>query len=103
MYISGNVLVPTVYISIGYKRPTSRDLQRYVIPEYAHRWKDLGALLDLDQSELDIVFKDTPTDSKTCCREMLSIWLQKNTDASWDKLLLAIDKLPSQQGIYIYV
>lgn len=77
-------------------------MQRYVIPEYAHRWKDLGELLDLDQSELDIVLKDTPSDSKTCCRNMLSKWLQKNSDASWDKLFLAIDKIPSHQGT-VYV
>ena len=75
-----------------------RDLQRYAIPEYAHRWKCLGAQLHLDQSELNVIFSETPTDSKVCCRKMLHKWLEKDTDASWDKLFLAIDKLASYQG-----
>ena len=75
-----------------------RDLQRYVIPEYVHRWKCLGTELHLDQSELNVIYSETPTDLNVCCRKMLHKWLEKETDASWDKLFLAIDKLPSHQG-----
>lgn len=64
-----------------------------MVPEYAHKWRYLGALLHFDQAELDIIFTDFRNDSEECCRNLLSRWLQKNRDASWDQLLSAIDDL----------
>ena len=78
---------------IEFKRPTLRDVYRYVIPQYAHRWRYLGALLHFEQPELDIIFSDFRNDSKECCRSLLSRWLEKNHDASWNQLFSAIDNL----------
>ena len=33
-------------------------------------------------------------DAEECSRSLLSRWLEKNPDASWDQLFSAIDDLP---------
>ena len=80
-------------ISIEYKRPTLRDVYKYVVPKYAHEWRFLGGLLHFDQAELDIIFTDFRNDSKECCRRLLSIWLDKSAHASWNQLISAIDEI----------
>ena len=80
-------------ISIEYKRPTLRDVYKYVVPKYAHKWRFLGGLLYFDQAELDIIFSDFCNDAKECCGRLLSIWLDKNAHASWNQLISAIDEI----------
>ena len=86
----------TVFLwkSVGYKRPELSDLYKHVVRKYAHKWRYLGAFLHFKQAELDIIFSNFRNDSMECCRTLLSKWLQKNTDASWDQLFSAIDDLP---------
>ena len=79
---------------IGWKRPALRDVYKYVVPEYAHNWRYLGASLHFDHAEMEIIFSDFRNDSKECCRYLLSRWLEKNPGAIWDWLLSAIDDLP---------
>ena len=93
---SGN-LVCSYYVRllpIGCKRPTLRDVYKYVVPEYAHNWRYLGALLHFTHAEMEIIFSDFRNDSQECCRNLLSRWLEKNPDASWNQLFLAFDNLP---------
>ena len=83
-------------------------MYRYVVPEYAHEWKYLGILLKFEKAELDIIFSDYRNDSKECCRNLLSQWLEKHHDASWDQLFLAINDISSlsglaSQGIQMYI
>ena len=79
------------YVFIEHRRPTLRDLYKYVVPKCAHKWRYLGALLNFDQAQLDIIFSNFRNDSEECCRSLLSRWLEKTTDASWNQLFLAID------------
>ena len=81
-------------LSIGYKRPALRDVYKYVVPKYAHNWRYLGASLNFDHAEMEIIFSDFRNDSKECCRHLLTNWLEKNPDASWDQLFSVIDDLP---------
>ena len=83
-------------LSTGCKRPTLRDVYKYVVPEYAHNWRYLGAQLDFKHTEMEIIFSDFRNDSQECCRNLLSRWLEKNPDASWDQLFLAIDNIPQR-------
>ena len=80
-----------MFILIEHKRPTLRDLYKYVVPKCAHKWRYLGALLNFDQARLDIIFSNFRNDSEECCRSLLSRWLEKTTDASWSQLFSAID------------
>ena len=81
-------------ISLELKRPELRHVYKYVVPEYAHRWRYLGALLDFKQTELDIIFSNFRNDTEECCRSLLSRWLEKSKIATWDHLFRAIDDLP---------
>ena len=81
-----------------YKRPNLRDVYRYVVPKYAHKWRYLGAQLHFEQAELDIIFSNFRNDSEECCRNLLSRWLEKNADASWAHLFSAIDSVPYLTG-----
>ena len=81
-----------------YKRPKHRDVYRYVVPKYAHKWIYLGTQLHFEQAELDIIFSNFPNDSERRCRDLLSRWLQKNADATWADLFSAIDSIPSLTG-----
>ena len=78
------------------RRPTLRDVYRYVVPHHAHKWRQLGAQLCFNQAELDIIFSNFRNDSEECCRNLMSRWLNKYSDATWDQLLTAIDNLPQQ-------
>ena len=68
-------------------------MYRYVVPEYASKWKDLGALLHFKQAELEIIFSNFRHDAEECCKSLLTRWLERS-DVSWDQLLSAIDDLP---------
>ena len=87
--------------SIGHKRPTLCDVYKFVVPECAHNWRYLGTLLHFKQAELGIIFSNFRNDAEECCRSLLSRWLEKNPDASWDQLFSAVDDLPelAYQGI----
>ena len=78
------------------RRPTLREVYRYVVPQHAHKWKQLGAQLCFNQAELDIIFSNFHNDSEECCRNLMSRWLNKNSEATWYQLLTAIDNLPQQ-------
>ena len=82
------------YLFIEYKRPELRDVYKYVIPQCAHGWRDLGVLLHFKQTELETIFKDLRNDSKECCKRLLSTWLEKSPNATWNQLFSAIDDLP---------
>ena len=81
------------------KRPTLRDVYRHVVPNYAHKWRYLGNQLQFSQAELDIIFSNFHNDSEDCCRNLMSRWLNKSSNATWDQLLTAIDNLPQQSTV----
>ena len=69
---------------------------RYVVPQYAHKWRQLGAQLHFDQAKLDIILSNFQRDSEGCCRDLLHRWLDKNSSATWNQLLTVIDNLPQE-------
>ena len=83
-------------IITGNKRPTLSDVDGYVVPQYAHKWRQLGAQLSFHQATLDIIFSNFRNDAEECCRNLMSRWLEENSDATWDQLQTAIDNLPQE-------
>ena len=71
--------------------PTRKDLQRYITPEYAERWREIGTQLDLTDGALSIIEKNNPRSVEECFNAVLSKWLDKDTNASWKKLFAAIN------------
>ena len=72
-------------------RPAEKDLQRYVTPNYATNWKEIGIQLNLSNGDLSIIEVDNLHSVKKQCNAMLFKWLEVNSSASWQKLLTAID------------
>ena len=71
-------------------KPTEVYLSRLFIEGYAIKWRDIGLELNLTSAELDNIHVDHPNEVKERCRTMLKVWLQRDPEASWGKLLNAI-------------
>ena len=72
------------------KKPTTKDLNRYVARKFASDWEDIGIELGLDLDVLKIIARDNPQRSEACLRETLDKWLKLNTDATWEILEVAL-------------
>ena len=72
-------------------RPTELYLNRLFIEKYAVIWRNIGLELNITSEVLDIIKVDHPTEVQARCRAMLKVWLQKDPEASWDKLLHAVE------------
>ena len=76
--------------------PSLRDLNHYIIPQYAVQWKVIGTQLGLHTGILDIIeFSynelDNNNKARQCCKVMLRKWLETDTAASWRKLFTVIE------------
>ena len=82
--------------------PEDKYLNRHVVSEVvaacAHQpdiWRDLGIEL-LGQGEivrLDMIKANNSHDVTKCCSAMLTLWRQRQTDASWSQLIEALKQL----------
>ena len=80
-------------INLETKRLEIKDIQNNVVPKCAHKWRELGIQLNVDQHQLDIVEKDHPNDCKGCCTKIFSIWLDSNSAACWEDIDTAVDEV----------
>ena len=65
-------------------------MNRLFIEYYATKWRNIGLALNITSEALDNIKADHPTEVQARCRAMLKAWLQKDPEASWEKLL-AVD------------
>ena len=79
----------------GTDRPTLKLLNSHVRDKVAPKWYDLGVqLLSSEQSvKLDIIKEDHPANTSMCCTELFKYWLDVDTDASWNKLIAALEQI----------
>lgn len=63
-----------------------------MIPNVIPKWYEIGLKLLKEEQEqqLDVIKSDHPGDNTTCCTEMFWYWLRSNDDASWLKLIEAL-------------
>ena len=80
-------------INLGRQKPEIKDIQNNVVPKCAHKWRELGTKLNVDQHQLDTVEKDHPNDSKGCCARMFSIWLDSNPAACWEDIDTTVNEV----------
>ena len=58
------------------------------------KWHDIGLeLLDSDTVTLDVIKKNNPNDTDECCTEMFKKWLESKTNANWDQLIVAFNRV----------
>ena len=72
-------------------RPTELYLKRLFIEKYATEWRNIGLELNITSAALNIIDVDYPTKVQARCRAMLTAWLEKDPEASWGKLLHAVE------------
>ena len=67
-----------------------KDLSNFVTPDYAAKWRAIGTFLGLTSGTLEIIDSDyNRTEAR--CNEMLERWLDTNSNATWGKVISAID------------
>ena len=72
------------------KRPTMKELYRYVVNQYAIYWRDIGFELDLKCSKIDNI-KANSFECEDRLYEVLKAWLEVKEDhATWKTLEVAI-------------
>ena len=67
-----------------------RDLNRYVITNYATDWEKIGLELEVQDEILKIISADNQRRCVPCFQSMLSKWLELNPKATWSTLEVAI-------------
>ena len=71
------------------ERPSTKDLQRYVVCKYASEWIDIATELGLDTSTVEIIKMDNQK-CEYCLKETLQKWLDLSPNATWKMLEVAI-------------
>ena len=66
-------------------------MNRLFIEKYATEWRNIGLELNITSAALDNINADHPDEVKAHCRAMLKAWLQKDPEASWEKLLRTVE------------
>ena len=82
-------------------KPRLKDLSNLVIPEYAAQWRAIGEFLGFTKGELEVIDNDYPRVTD-CCNRIIDQWLDRDVNASWGKVISAIDSVTTDnqlQGI----
>ncbi|XP_065917407.1 uncharacterized protein [Dysidea avara] len=72
------------------RQPRLDQLNDHVRPIVGTKWYDLGVVLLNDYNMLDIIKNNHPNDTETCCTAMFKVWLQRDDNSSWSKLVNAL-------------
>jgi len=75
----------------GEHRPDWRDLNRYVVAQFAFQWRALGAELGLPEYEIKNISLNNQENVVNACADMLRRWLQVGSTPTWSKLDAAIN------------
>ena len=77
---------------IGSEHPVLKYLYKHVIVGITNKWYEIGVeLLDPgDEIVLDAINRNHPGDVDKCAAEMLKLWRERKSEASWNVLLTAL-------------
>ena len=79
---------------LDHDRPSQKHLNIHVVPTVTLKWRTVGeVLLDptiVENKALDIIKENNPQNVTECCKQMFVIWLDTDEDASWKKLIAAL-------------
>ena len=62
------------------------------IPDFAHKWKDIGIQLlkDKHHNALNLIELDHQGNAEECCKKMINKWLETDQKVNWSQLLKAL-------------
>ena len=83
-----NPPAPDKFSSWSSDEPTLRDTFHILYP-IAHKWDDIGTLLDIPANELSVIERDKDG-VHACLREMITLWLNSGTPPTWQTLAKAV-------------
>ena len=76
-------------------KPKLDDFNKFVRPTVARKWQDLGiellSAVENGVAKLDIIRDNYQRDAEACCTEMFKYWLDNADDASWNRLVAAVE------------
>ena len=64
------------------------------VKSYATKWRMIGLALGFITGELDIIEINHPNKVEDRCTTMLKRWLERDENATWEKLFKATDDDP---------
>ena len=71
--------------------PKLKDLYNLITPEYAAHWKVIGTLLGIENGIITGIERNFPNNVSWSCNDLLGQWLERDTEASWKKVIQVID------------
>ena len=77
----------------GKEKPKLKDIENYVVPKWASKWKRLGVLLNIAQHLMDNIEQNHPDDCEDCCSKMFEEWFNNNCVPTWEDIINAVDNL----------
>ena len=72
-------------------KPCTKHLHNLVTPHYAAHWREIGVQLQLPDGILDIIDYDHHRRAEDCCNAMWERWLDVDSQASWSKVIEAVE------------
>ena len=90
-YLNKLVMWPFCIFLVLNSQPTLKDLYNLITPEYAAHWKVIGTLLGIEKGIRTGIERNFPNNVSWCCNELLEEWLERDTEASWKKMIQVID------------
>ena len=82
-----------IVIYIGKGKPLMKDIDNYVVGQWASHWQEIGRQLNIEEYLKKNIHHDYPNDSVRCCGKMLSDWLDHSSQPTWEKLVTAFNKI----------
>ena len=78
---------------VGADTPTIKSLLKYRT-KIAPCWNYLGTKLLQEKyiTKLEVIKADHPNNAEKCCTEMFTYWLKVDIEASWNKLIDALEE-----------
>ena len=71
-----------------------KNILEFVVPLVTQKWKELGIILLQKGKDpvprLEAIREDHPSNSRKCCLDMFQFWLDTDTTASWEQLIIAL-------------
>ena len=77
------------------EKPTIELFNKLIRNRVATQWRDLGKQLLEDEwvTTLNVIESNHPNDDEKCCTEMFNYWLTVDSDANWNKLMVALEQI----------
>lgn len=67
-----------------------------LLEKISTKWKDIGTLIGLLPSKLEVISKQNGPDSVECCRAVLNLWVENHTERysfTWDGLIELLEDI----------